>query len=192
MNQNPITVLGIPLPSNSSWFLALVATHVLAGLGCVATGIIAMFSPKAPGRHPFFGIMYYGCLLVVFVSTSILSALRWREDYRLFVLGALSLVSATVARSAVPREGRGSVRVHVSGMGLSYILLLTAFYVDNGRNLPLWRDLPTWTYWLLPAVVGIPIVARALQRHPLAQAERRRNHGLTRNADEGKSEGRKR
>ena len=137
MNQNPITVLGIPLPSNSPWFLALVAMHVLAGLGCVVAGIIAMFSPKAPGRHPFFGTMYYRCLVVVFVSMAILSALRWREDYQLFVFGALSLISATVARSAVPREGRGSVRVHISGMGLSYILLLTAFYVDNGRNLPL-------------------------------------------------------
>ena len=27
-------------------------------------------------------------------------------------------------------------------MGASYILLLTAFYVDNGKNLPLWRELP--------------------------------------------------
>ena len=26
-------------------------------------------------------------------------------------------------------------------MGLSYILLLTAFYVDNGKSLPLWKDL---------------------------------------------------
>ena len=173
MNNNPITILGIPLPSDSPWFLALVATHVMAGLGCVVTGMIAMFSPKAPGRHPFFGKLYYNCLVVVFVSMAILSALRWREDYKLFILGALSLVSATVARSAVPRDGRGSVRVHLSGMGLSYILLLTAFYVDNGRNLPLWRDLPTWTYWLLPAIVGIPIITRALQRHPLAQAERR-------------------
>ncbi|HEV2319777.1 MAG TPA: class I SAM-dependent methyltransferase [Verrucomicrobiae bacterium] len=173
MNQSPITILGIPLPSDSPWFLALVATHVMAGLGCVVTGMIAMFSPKAPGRHPFFGALYFYCLVAVFISMAILSALRWREDYRLFALGTLSLVSATVARGAVPREGRGSACIHLSGMGLSYILLLTAFYVDNGRNLPLWRDLPTWTYWLLPAVIGVPIITRALRRHPLAQAERR-------------------
>jgi hypothetical protein len=32
--------------------------------------------------------------------------------------------------------------VHVTAMGVSYIVLLTAFYVDNGPHLPLWRSLP--------------------------------------------------
>jgi hypothetical protein len=27
-------------------------------------------------------------------------------------------------------------------MGLSYILMLIAFYVDNGKQLPLWKDQP--------------------------------------------------
>ena len=173
MNQDSITIFGIPLPSSSLGFLALVAVHVVAGLGCVVTRIVAMFSPKAPGRHPRFGTLYYGCLAVVFVSMTFLSVLRWHEDYHLFILGALSFLSATVARRAVPRLGRGSVRVHVSGMGLSYILLLTAFYVDNGRNLPLWRNLPSLTYWLLPAAVGVPLIIRTLMRHSLARNERR-------------------
>jgi hypothetical protein len=50
-------------------------------------------------------------------------------------------------------------------MGLSYIVMVTAFYVDNGKNLPVWRDLPHVTYWLLPSVVGIPLVVRALFHH---------------------------
>jgi hypothetical protein len=58
-------------------------------------------------------------------------------------------------------------------MGSSYILLLTAFYVDNGAHLPLWRELPTLAYWLRPAAIGLPIIAATLRRHPLAQAERR-------------------
>jgi len=53
-------------------------------------------------------------------------------------------------------------------MGGSYVLMLTAFYVDNGKSLPLWRDLPTLTYWLLPAAVGAPLIARAIARHRLA------------------------
>jgi hypothetical protein len=40
--------------------------------------------------------------------------------------------------------------VHVNAMGLSYVLLLTAFYVDNGKNLPLWRRLPPIAYWVIP------------------------------------------
>jgi len=54
-------------------------------------------------------------------------------------------------------------------MGLSYILLLTAFYVDNGHSLPIWKDLPNIAYWVTPAAIGIPLVILALLRHPLAQ-----------------------
>jgi hypothetical protein len=57
-------------------------------------------------------------------------------------------------------------------MGLSYILMLTAFYVDNGKNLPLWRELPQIAFWLLPAGIGIPILLRTLFKHPLARRER--------------------
>jgi hypothetical protein len=57
-------------------------------------------------------------------------------------------------------------------MGLSYIFLLTAFYVDNGKNLPLWKELPAIVLWLLPAVVGIPIIVRVLLRHPLLRQPR--------------------
>jgi len=52
-------------------------------------------------------------------------------------------------------------------MGTSYVLLLTAFYVDNGKNLPLWKELPQIAFWLLPSVVGVPIILNALWRHPI-------------------------
>lgn len=55
----------------------------------------------------------------------------------------------------------------MTGMGLSYIMLLIAFYVDNGPNLPLWRSLPTYAYWLVPSLIGLPILVYALMRHPL-------------------------
>jgi hypothetical protein len=41
-------------------------------------------------------------------------------------------------------------------MSASYVLLLTAFYVDNGKHLPVWRSLPHLAYWLLPSAVGLP------------------------------------
>jgi hypothetical protein len=55
-------------------------------------------------------------------------------------------------------------------MGLSYILLLVAFYVDNGKQLPLWKDLPHFMYWLIRIAVGIPLIVRALLWPPLARA----------------------
>ena len=62
---------------------------------------------------------------------------------------------------------------HIVGMGASYIALLTAFYVDNGKNLPIWKDLPHVAYWTLPSAVGVPLILRALgrERRVLAFAE---------------------
>jgi hypothetical protein len=54
-------------------------------------------------------------------------------------------------------------------MGSSYVLLLIAFYVDNGKSLPLWRDLPALAYWLVPAAIGIPLIVRAQLWHPLTR-----------------------
>jgi hypothetical protein len=50
-------------------------------------------------------------------------------------------------------------------MSASYVLTLTAFYVDNGHSLPLWKELPTVAYWLIPAVVGAPLIVRALRKY---------------------------
>ena len=160
---------GIPIPSTSPIFLAVVGLHVVIGLLCVVAGAVAMLSAKRPGRHPAFGTIYYWGLVAMFVSAAGLSAVHWAEDYHLFILGLLALAAATLGRAARRRRWTGWVRLHITGMGLSYILLLTAFYVDNGKNLPLWRDLPPVTYWLLPLAVGLPLIVHALLRHPLAR-----------------------
>jgi uncharacterized membrane protein len=169
MTDNETIIAGIVIPSDSPFFLAVVGLHILVALVCVVTGVVAMLSNKRPGRHPRFGTIYYWCLSVVFVSATVLSAIRWAEDYHLFVLGVLSFTSASLGRAARRRRCRNWVRLHIAGMGTSYVFLLIAFYVDNGKNLPLWRDLPPITYWLLPAALGVPLIIRALWRHPLAQ-----------------------
>ena len=173
MTQAPIVVAGIPIPSASPAFLAVLAVHVLAGLACVLTGLAAMLAPKGLGQHARFGTLYYRGLVIVWVTMAALTAVRWAEDYHLFVLGTLALAAAIAGRRAVRRQ---KVRWHLTGMGSSYILLLTAFYVDNGAHLPLWRELPSLAYWLVPAAVGLPLIAVTLRRHPLARAERGRAH----------------
>jgi hypothetical protein len=74
--------------------------------------------------------------------------------------------AALLGRGARRRRWRTPIDLHIVGMGVSYVAMLTAFYVDNGKNLPIWRDLPDMTYWLLPSVIGIPLIVRALRRHP--------------------------
>jgi hypothetical protein len=167
MTDEGIVVLGIPIPSSSPVFLSIVAVHVAAGLVCTIAGIAAMLAPKRAGRHPSAGTVYYWSLMVVFLSMAALSILRWPADTHLFVLGILSFGAGVVGRMAKRGLWRGWLPVHVTGMATSYILLLTAFYVDNGPHLPLWRSLPALAHWLLPSIVGVPILAWVLRRHPL-------------------------
>jgi hypothetical protein len=163
-----VVILGIPIPSSSPLFLGIVAVHVAAGLVCTVAGIAAMLASKRAGRHPSAGTVYYWGLVVVFASMAALSFLRWPENVHLFVLGIVSFGAGTVGRAAKRGCWRGWLRWHITGMGISYITLLTAFYVDNGPHLPVWRSLPRLAHWLLPSVVGLPLLIWALRRHPLA------------------------
>jgi uncharacterized membrane protein len=172
MTGNPIVVAGIGIPSSDPVFLAVVGIHVLLGLACTITGVVAMLSIKGRGRHPLFGSIYFWCLGGVFVTASALAIVRWPEDYHLFILGTLAFVAAYFGRMARRRRWSNWAKLHITGMGVSYILLLTAFYVDNGKSLPLWRDLPPIAYWLVPAAIGIPLIIRAVLWHPLARAPR--------------------
>jgi hypothetical protein len=169
MADDITVVAGIPIPSTSLVFLTLVAVHVLFGLACAVAGVVAMLSRKARGQHSDFGTIYYWSLVGVFVTATALAAVRWVEDYHLFILGALGLAAAHWARRAARRRWHGWVRQHIAGMGLSYVLLLIAFYVDNGKSLPLWKELPEWAFWLLPSAIGTPIIIYTLLRHPLVR-----------------------
>ncbi len=157
-------MFGCALPSASPFFFDVLAFHILRGLACAILGIVAMLSAKRRGPHPRAGTLYYFSLALLFATASVLAAMRWAEDYHLFILGALSFAAASVGRIARRQLWPRWLDFHVSGMGLSYILMLTAFYVDNGMNLPLWRDLPYIAYLVIPGAGGIPLIVGALAR----------------------------
>jgi hypothetical protein len=92
--------------------------------------------------------------------------MRWSEDYHLFILGAVAFRAVLLGRATRRRRWSTPIDVHIIGMGVSYIAMLSTFYVDNGKNLPIWEDLPRITYWLLPSSVGLPLIVRALRRYP--------------------------
>jgi hypothetical protein len=157
-------ITGFDLPSNSPLFLSVLSFHILFGLACAVLGVAAMLIQKRAGKHPQIGTAYYWCLGLLFASATVLAVMRWSEDYHLFILGALSFAAASVGRIARRQVWRKWIDFHVTGMGLSYVLMLTAFYVDNGKNLPVWKDLPHLAYWIVPGAVGIPLIANALIR----------------------------
>lgn len=175
MSSDPTVIAGLPIPSTSPLFLAGVGVHVVLGLTAVICGAVTILSPKRQGRHPRFGSIYFWSLAGLFVTASALAATRWAEDYALFALATLSLAAAILGRQARRRRWPAWPRWHMTGMGVSYIVMLTAFYVDNGKNLPLWRDLPPIVYWLAPSLVGLPILLFNILRHPLVRAKQNRS-----------------
>src|SRR4026209_2488714 len=116
---NLLASTGIVVPCDSSVFLAVLAIHIPFGIACVLAGLVALLSKKQPGRHPKFGTIYYWSLSVVFVSASVMTSLRWAEDYHLFILGTLSFTAALFGRMARQQRWIGWVRFHILGMGLS-------------------------------------------------------------------------
>ena len=160
-------IAGIVIPSTDPLFLAGVGLHIGVGLACVAAGAVAMLSRKRRGRHSTAGTVYYWSLAVLCGSATVLALVPWPEDSALLALALAAFGAAHLGRLGM--RSRHAVRLHITGMGASYILLLTAFYVDNGPQLPVWKDLPPIAYWTVPAAVGLPVLVYALLRHPLAR-----------------------
>jgi hypothetical protein len=169
----PVTDIGgILVPSTNPIFLAVVGIHIVLGLTCVVTGVVAMLSPKRTGRHPKFGTVYFWSLATLFATAASLAVVRWAEDYHLFIVGALAFAFAFFGRTARRQLWPEWARLHMTGMGGSYILMLTAFLVDNGKFLPVWRGLPPLALWFVPSIIGLPILVYNLLRHPLVRRNR--------------------
>jgi uncharacterized protein (DUF983 family) len=162
-------ILGGQVGSTAPVFLAFLVIHVIAGLTAVITGALAALVRKGSPRHIRAGRWFYRAITVVFATATALAVMRWRQDYYLFIIGAVAFTAATIGYQHRRRHRPGDTG-HIIGMGIGYTAMLTAFYVDNGPHLPLWDHLPTLVFWLLPSVIAAPIIARAVSR-----ARRRRN-----------------
>jgi hypothetical protein len=156
-------IFGDQVGSTAPVFLAFLTVHVLAGLTAVVTGAAAALVRKGSPRHIRAGRWYYRAITVVFASATVLAAMRWRQDYYLFIIGAVAFAAATIGYQHRRRHRPGDTG-HIAGMGIAYVAMLTAFYVDNGPHLPLWDRLPVLVFWLLPSAIGAPIVIRAVIR----------------------------
>lgn len=141
----------------------VIGLHIAAGLTAVVSGAAAMLTPKVRGRHPRRGITYLVALIAVFVTATLIVAARPHTAY-LLILGGTALAAAGTGYAARRFRWRGWLRYHITGMAVSYIALLTAFYVDNGPRLPVWQLLPPLSFWFLPAAVGLPLLLRTLRR----------------------------
>ena len=173
MPEKETIVFGVPVPSDDKVFISIVVIHILLGIICVIVGAVAMLSNKGRGRHSLAGKVYYWVLLLIFVTVIPLSIMRWPHNNHLLILGALSFFSAYYGQRLARQQQPGWPRLHTICMGASYILLLTAFYVDNGKNLPFWRQFSLLFFWIFPAFIGVPIILYTLFRHPFNRFSKR-------------------
>jgi hypothetical protein len=169
LSQTSFEVDGIGMLFKSSAFFPMLGVHILAGLVCVVTGIVAIASGKRAGLHPICGTIYHWSLAVLVISAGFLAAARWIDDRVLFVLGVISFVASSVGRSTRTRRRQTWVGTHIISMGCSFIVMLTAFCVEEGKSLPGLSELPRLTYWFLPTLVGTPLIMRRLFRHRMSR-----------------------
>jgi hypothetical protein len=154
-------ILGSQVGSTAPVFLAFLAVHVVAGLTAVIAGAVASLARKGGSRHIQAGRWFYRAITIVFITAAALSVMRWRQDYHLLIIGAVAFTAAT-AGDQHRRRNRPGDTPHILGMGIGYVAMLTAFYVDNGPHLPLWDRLPSLSFWFLPSVIGAPIIISAI------------------------------
>lgn len=154
-------------------FLLPLVVHALAGLTTGVAGVLAFRAPKRCGRHHQWGTRYLWAYTVVFFTAIILSVQRWPADAYLFVLAtlgygcALSGYAARRFRQDLRTRhwlGRQWIVAHILGMIGSYVVLWTAFYVDNAHLIPGLKELPILTFWVLPTAIALPFLVVSLSR----------------------------
>jgi hypothetical protein len=133
----------------------LMVLHVGAGAAGLLLGPVAMLAPKRRGRHTRVGIGYQVAIAGVAGSAVGLALLDWRRLWWLALIGVATEAAALGGLWARRRRFRGWLPVHIRLMCGSYISLATALLVVN------WGSPVAW---VLPTLIGTPLIARAASR----------------------------
>jgi hypothetical protein len=135
------------------------AIHVAAGTTGLLLGPVAMLAPKRPGTHTRVGEVYHWTVFTLFCSAVALAILNWDEVWWLSLVGAGSYAFALMGYLAAKRRPRGWLGPHISGQGGSYIAMVSAFMVVNWEALTGTPGFRSPLPWVLPTIVGSPIIA---------------------------------
>lgn len=177
MENNETIIFGIPVPSDNEVFLTFIVAHIILGLICLLTGLLAILTNKTSGTHKYIGKMYFLSYTVLFITIVTTSIMRWPHNIHLLTIGSFGYSLAFIGRGMAQNHPKNWPRFHTTFMGLSYAFLLAGFYVDNGRHLPFWNQFSKWQLFVFPFVICVPIIIYTLIRHPLNKvASVRRNY----------------
>jgi hypothetical protein len=150
---------------------ALLVVHIALGAAGLVLGPVAMRAAKRPGLHTRAGEAYHWVVLGVCVTAVALALTDWARLWWFVPISVGSYAFALLGYAAAKRRWRGWLRAHVTGQGGSYIAMVTALLVVNWQPLTGISGRATAWPWVLPTLVGTPIIAwvnARLRHRPLA------------------------
>lgn len=143
----------------------LTIVHSLFGTIALVTGLFAMLVPKRRGLHTKSGVVFHGAVLVTCVTACLLAMEHWASLRWLFFIAVASYVSVAMGHYAARRRWKGWISFHIVCQCSAYISMTTAFLVVNRMILPRYLGIPTYWSWIIPTVIGTPLIAWALGRY---------------------------
>ena len=143
----------------------LLVVHVGAGCAGLLIGAGALLVPKRRGWHVRLGLAYQ--VVVALMTTSALAlAVTASTTPWVLVLIAVATEAAAITGWIVARRRRpGWLPVHISFVAGSYVSFVTAALLVNWSS-PL--------AWVLPTLIGSPVIARVARRARARAHETRR------------------
>jgi hypothetical protein len=132
--------------------------HIIAGMVCLLTGLLAGLSKKRKGKHTAFGEIYHGSFVFVFISAVVMSIMHWNESAYLFYIGIFSYSLAILGYLSAKIRWKNWLGTHIGGMLGSYIGIVTATLVVNVHRIPVLNEYPVIWFWFLPTLIGTPII----------------------------------
>ena len=135
---------------------ALLITHIVSGSLALLAGPVAMMLPKRHGWHTRLGTGYVilvGLLSVSAIGLAVMKPALWW----LGVIAGATLAAVLAGRELRRRRPPAWLPLHISLMCGSYISLTTAVLVVN-------LGFGSVLAWVLPTVVGTPLIARRAYR----------------------------
>ena len=152
---------------------AILTVHIALGAVGLILGAIALLARKRRGRHTIVGEGYHWIMLSVCVTATLLAILDWQRLWWFVYIATGSYALALLGYVAAKRRWPGWLRVHITGQGGSYISMVTAVLVVNWQRLTGDSGLTSPWAWILPTVIGSPIIAWVQRQVALGKRPKR-------------------
>ncbi|HET7579984.1 MAG TPA: DUF2306 domain-containing protein [Bacillales bacterium] len=142
----------------------LLIVHIIAGSICLVVGLCAALFKKRRGKHTRFGQSYHWFYVVVFLTAVVMAIMHWEQIAFLFYIALFSYSFACLGYLAAKIRWANWIKAHIIGMLGSYIGIVTAVLVTNGSHLSVFSEWPVGLFWILPTIIGSPIIVMVSRR----------------------------